>query len=118
MLITGERHVRLILNDYAGHYDTHRPHRALQQNPSSGRAHPSVDMPGMRILRRDRIGGFIHEYAQVARGDRISGTPRFLRPSRPDRAVSHWTLARPRTGWPGRKCTPRVPTMDLGGRSR
>jgi hypothetical protein len=35
--------------------------------------------------------------------------PGFLRPSRPDRAVSHWTPARPRTGWPGRKCTPRVP---------
>jgi putative transposase len=66
MLITGERHLRLILNDHVDHCDTHRPHRALQPNPPSGRAHPPADMPGMRILRRDRLGGLIHEYAQVA----------------------------------------------------
>jgi hypothetical protein len=27
MLITGERHLRLILSEYADHYDDHRPHR-------------------------------------------------------------------------------------------
>ena len=66
MLITGERHLRLILNGYAGHYDRHRPHRALQQAPPAGRAHPPVGVPGMRVWRRDRLGGLIHEYAQVA----------------------------------------------------
>ena len=29
MLITGERHLRLVLDEYIDHYDTHRPHRAL-----------------------------------------------------------------------------------------
>jgi len=38
MLITGERHLRLILGEYTNHYNTHRPHRALQQNPPGGRA--------------------------------------------------------------------------------
>ena len=37
MLITGERHLRLVLDEYTGHYNAHRPHRALQQRPPAGR---------------------------------------------------------------------------------
>ena len=37
MLITGERHLRLVLSDYVDHYDSHRPHRALRQSPPAGR---------------------------------------------------------------------------------
>ena len=33
MLITGERHLRLVLSEYLDHYSTCRPHRALHQNP-------------------------------------------------------------------------------------
>ena len=36
MLIAGERHVRLVLREYADHHNTHRPHRALNQNPPPG----------------------------------------------------------------------------------
>ncbi len=66
MLITGERHLRLVLAEYVDHYNTHRPHRALQQNPPAGRAHPPAEVTSMRALRRDRLGGLIHEYTQVA----------------------------------------------------
>ena len=66
MLITGERHLRLVLTEYADHYNSHRPHRALQQDPPAGRTHPPTYVSGMRVLRRDRLGGLIHEYAQVA----------------------------------------------------
>jgi putative transposase len=66
MLITSERHLRLVLGEYAGHCNGHRPHRALHQNPPAGRAHPPVEMTGMCVLRRDRLGGLIHEYSQVA----------------------------------------------------
>ena len=66
LLITGERHLRLVLNEYVDHYNGHRPHRALQQNPPAGRAYPSAEVNGMRIRRRDRLGGLIHEYAHVA----------------------------------------------------
>jgi putative transposase len=65
-LITSERHLQLVLDEYAEHYNTHRPHRALQQNPPAGRIHPPVEMTSMRILRRDRLGGLIREYVQVA----------------------------------------------------
>jgi hypothetical protein len=48
------------------HYNEHRPHRAL------GQASPLTAVPlttptaDMRVVRVDRLGGLIHEYAQVA----------------------------------------------------
>jgi putative transposase len=66
MLITGERHLRLVLGEYADHYNAHRPHRALQQHPPAGHPHPPALDANIRVLRRDRLGGLIHEYSQVA----------------------------------------------------
>ncbi len=66
MLITGERHLRLVLGEYTGHYNGHRPHRSLQQNPPARRARPPAETNSMRVLRRDRLGGLVHEYSQVA----------------------------------------------------
>ena len=37
MLITGERHLRLVLGEYVDHYHVHRPHRTLCQSPPAGR---------------------------------------------------------------------------------
>ena len=59
MLITGERHLRLVLDEYTGHYNVHRPHRTLQENPPGDRVHPPGDVAGMHVLRRDRVGGLI-----------------------------------------------------------
>jgi putative transposase len=66
MLITGERRLRLVLSEYADHDNGHRPHRTLQQNPPAGRVDPSALGTSVRVLRRDRLGGLIREYAQVA----------------------------------------------------
>ena len=66
MLITGERHLRLVLSEYADHYNLHRPHRALQQAPPAGRPQSYTLSANVRVLRRDRLGGLIHEYSQVA----------------------------------------------------
>jgi hypothetical protein len=66
MLIADERHLWLVLGEYADHYNGHRPHRSLQQDPPAGRLHPPVEMSNVRVLRRDRLGGFIREYTQVA----------------------------------------------------
>jgi putative transposase len=66
MLVTGERHLRLVLGEYIDHYNSHRPHRALQQRPPAGRPRPPASGADVRVLRRDRLGGLIHEYSQVA----------------------------------------------------
>jgi putative transposase len=66
MLVTGERHLRLILGEYIDHYNLHRPHRALQQAPPAGRPVPPSLGANLRVLRRARLGGLIREYAQVA----------------------------------------------------
>jgi putative transposase len=66
LLIAGQRHLEAVLGEYVDHYNTHRPHRTLQQRPPGGR--PDLAPPGhnVRVVRRDRLGGLIHEYAQVA----------------------------------------------------
>ncbi len=66
MLIAGERHLRLVFGEYADHYNTHRPHRRLNQNPPAGHTDPPANGTTARVVRRDRLGGLIHEYAQVA----------------------------------------------------
>jgi putative transposase len=66
MLVAGERHLRLILGEYVDHYNSHRPHRALQQEPPAGHADLPAEVTGMHVLRRDRLGGLIREHSQVA----------------------------------------------------
>jgi putative transposase len=65
MLILGSRQLRAVLAEY-DHYNGHRPHRALGQAPPLGPDKPAVVVPAGSIARRDRLGGLIHEYAQVA----------------------------------------------------
>jgi len=40
------------------------------------RAHPPAGRSDIRVLRRDGLGGLIHEYTQVAWGDVVFGTHR------------------------------------------
>jgi putative transposase len=65
LLITGPRHLAIVLREFVEHYNTHRPHRSLDQQPPTG-ATPPPSIPTVRPLRRDRLGGLIHEYSQVA----------------------------------------------------
>jgi putative transposase len=65
MLITGGRHLRLVLREYAGHYNVHRPHRTRCQRPPAGRERPPAMSPNARVVRRDRLGGLIHQHAQA-----------------------------------------------------
>jgi putative transposase len=65
LLITGPRHLDVVLREYLQHFNAHRPHRSLNQRPPAGAIPPR---PGadIRVLRRDRLGGLVHEYLQVA----------------------------------------------------
>ena len=65
LLIIGTRHLTAVLREYIDHYNGHRPHRALHQQPPAGGTAPSSEAI-IRPLRRDRLGGIIHEYVQVA----------------------------------------------------
>jgi transposase InsO family protein len=64
-LIMNERHLRKILTEYETHFNEHRPHRALNQ-ASPLRALPDPIDADIKVTRRDRLGGLLHEYTQVA----------------------------------------------------
>jgi putative transposase len=65
MLIFGERHMRLVLAEYAAHYNGRRPHRSRQLNPPRP-DHPAADLSRDRIKRRPILGGLISEYERAA----------------------------------------------------
>ncbi len=66
VLIMNAAHARHALQAYEEHFNTHRPHRSLGQ-AAPLRALPSAAAdPGGRVVKRDRLGGVVHEYAQVA----------------------------------------------------
>jgi transposase InsO family protein len=65
MLITGQRHLAVVLREFVEHYNTHRPHRSLDQHPPASRT-PPPSTATVRPLRRDRLRGLLHEYVQVA----------------------------------------------------
>jgi putative transposase len=61
LLILNRRHLESVLRVFVDHYNTHRPHRALElQSPQ--RARPSPTPAIGEIRRHDRLGGLIHEY--------------------------------------------------------
>jgi putative transposase len=66
MLIVGCRQLRSVLAEYVDHSNGHRPHRALGQAPPLQPSEPVVLAPPGKVVRRDHLGGLIHEYAQVA----------------------------------------------------
>jgi hypothetical protein len=65
MLIVGERHLAEILSEYVAHYNGHRPHRSLGQQPPIPTPHV-VDPQAGRVHRRPILRGLINEYSQAA----------------------------------------------------
>ena len=65
ILITGPRHLDAVLREYLQHFNAHRPHRSLNQRPPAGGTNRRSGAT-VRPLRRNRLGGLIHEYVQVA----------------------------------------------------
>jgi transposase InsO family protein len=60
----GDRHLTAVLNAYITHYNTHRPHRALGQQPLDGL--DNTPGPPEQVRRIRLLGGLINEYQQVA----------------------------------------------------
>jgi putative transposase len=66
-LIWNQRHLVTVLREYEDFYNTHRPHRTLNQAaPLRPLPDGVTDLDHFRVLRRDRVGGVIHEYRLVA----------------------------------------------------
>jgi putative transposase len=67
-LVLGRRHLESVLNEYVEHYNSHRPHRALELMAparTANMAEPGLDAVG-RVRRTDRLGGLVHEYYRQA----------------------------------------------------
>jgi putative transposase len=65
ILIVNAAHLRKVLTEYEDHFNAHRSHRALNQ-ASPLRPLPDPVNADIKVIRRDRLGGLLHEYAQVA----------------------------------------------------
>jgi putative transposase len=67
LLILGRRQLEQVLEAYVAHYNSARPHRALQLRAplARGQAIQRAACPE-EVIRRDRLGGLIHEYEPVA----------------------------------------------------
>src|SRR5258708_18257606 len=65
MLIFSERHLRIVMAEYARHYNGRRPHRALQLQPPRP-DHPVADLSQEQIKRRPVLGGLLNEYERAA----------------------------------------------------
>jgi transposase InsO family protein len=67
ILIVSHKHLERVLHEYVAYYNTHRPHRSLEQRPPLLERPPVVaDDPESSVRRRDRLGGLLHEYHLAA----------------------------------------------------
>jgi hypothetical protein len=64
ILITGPRHLDHVLAEYTAHYSTGHTDPSINGRHQADRT--GTGRHDIRHLRRDRLGGLIHEYLQVA----------------------------------------------------
>ena len=108
VLILGERHLREVLAEYARHYNSHRPHQALQQEPPMRQPGRVVDIT-VRIERRKVLGGLISEYHRAALASEkllVSGPRRVLARHTPRYPQLHRHRAQARPQRHGRPARP------------
>jgi transposase InsO family protein len=67
ILIVSRRQLETVLREYVAYYNTHRPHRSLDQQPPLPKIGPVPPLHHeWRVRRRDRLGGLLHEYELAA----------------------------------------------------
>ncbi|CAI7980972.1 transposase [Frankia sp. Hr75.2] len=65
LLIVSEQHLTSVLDSYAEHFNTHRPHHSLGQHPPDSPPVPAP-LPGSTVRRTRILGGLINEYRNAA----------------------------------------------------
>ena len=132
-LIWNQAHLLRAPREYEQFHNTHRPHRGL----SNGRPlrpllpEPIIDLAkitNLRVRRKDRLGGILHEYDHAAWPARMrfpapAGSWKRLRGGRAD-AVHPVSACSPRSGClgpsvrsPRRRLGPGVGVLAVSGRS-
>jgi transposase len=67
VLLVSRRQLERVLREYVAYYNTHRPHRSLEQQPPLAKTTPvPAARDEWRVRRRDRLGGLLHEYELAA----------------------------------------------------
>ena len=68
LLLLNARHAERVLAVFIDHYNRHRAHRSLKLMPPNGRTMPEdcLHPEATSVIRRDRLGGVIHEYERAA----------------------------------------------------
>ena len=66
VLVFGRGHLEQVLREYVAHYRAERPHRSLQLAAPDGSIQTRGSPRNSQVLRRDVLGGLIHEYYPAA----------------------------------------------------
>jgi len=67
ILIVSRGHLERVLGEYVAYHNTHRPHRALNQQAPIPKPIPICTPPSdAHVRRHDRLGGLLHEYELAA----------------------------------------------------
>jgi transposase InsO family protein len=67
-IIWNQQQLERLVVDYIDHYNTHRPHRSLQQRPPT-RPEPAIPIAPPRrphVIKSSRCDGLVHEYRNAA----------------------------------------------------
>ena len=78
MLISHERQLVHLLADYEAHFNSHRPHCALEQRSPTDCSETQQSCSSGAVRREHVLGGLINEYRHAAS---LSATLRFLSPT-------------------------------------
>ena len=63
-VLTGERHLRRTLNEYAAHYNAERPHQGLSNRLVTPRDGEPPNHGA--VIADERLGGLLRSYRRVA----------------------------------------------------
>lgn len=89
MIISNERHLRMVLREYAVHYNGERPHCSLGLEAPAGPPARAAPPQSGRLVSRPVLGGLHHEYEWVVAYERM---PDAILPPHARCSMRAWSL--------------------------